>query len=248
MLTAMRFLEWLTTRGLTLADATQADVDVWLDAGRAARRQLLADFVRWSNQHGLTNRIDVPTGRRTEPDLSMTSEERSAQLRRALSDEAVPVDVRAAAALLFLYGIPVSHIARIQLDDLVVHRGQAHLAVYGHRTVLPPAVDRLIRAAADAARPRSTVGQVVPGHEVAVRWRRGYADTSSRSCPVATLPGWSSPERFPPRCLAWSSASVCLARRTGPGGRHETGTRSSRLATASASGHHAPLGEAASVR
>lgn len=180
MLTAMRFLEWLTTRGLTLADATQADVDVWLDAGRAARRQLLADFVRWSNQHGLTNRIDVPTGRRTEPDLSMTSEERSAQLRRALSDEAVPVDVRAAAALLFLYGIPVSHIARIQLDDLVVHRGQAHLAVYGHRTVLPPAVDRLIRAAADAARPRSTVGQVVPGHEVAVRWRRGYADTSSR--------------------------------------------------------------------
>lgn len=64
MLTAMRFLEWLTTRGLTLADATQADVDVWLDTGRAARRQLLADFVRWSNQHGLTNRIDVPTGRR----------------------------------------------------------------------------------------------------------------------------------------------------------------------------------------
>jgi hypothetical protein len=31
---------------------------------------MLADLVRWSNQHGLTSRIDVPTGRRTEPDLS----------------------------------------------------------------------------------------------------------------------------------------------------------------------------------
>ena len=71
--------------------------------------------------------------------------------------------MRAAAALLYLYGLPVSHIARIRIDDLVVHRDQAHLLIGGHRTVLPPVVDRLLRAAADTARPRSTIGQVVPG-------------------------------------------------------------------------------------
>ena len=67
------------------------------------------------------------------------------------------------AALLFLYGPPVSHIARIRLDDIATHREQAHLMIQGHRTILPPVVDRLIHAAADAAQPRSTIGRVIPG-------------------------------------------------------------------------------------
>ncbi len=159
----MRFLAWITDRGMTLATTTQADVDAWLDAGTASQSALLADFFRWSNQRGLTKALEAPTAKRSEPDLSMTSEERGAQLRRALTDEAVPLDVRAAAALLYLYGLPVSRIARIQLDDLVVHRDTAHLLVGGHRTILPPVVDRVLRAAADAARPRSTIGQVVSG-------------------------------------------------------------------------------------
>jgi hypothetical protein len=185
--TALRFLIWIDDRGTALGAVTQSDVDAWLD-GAPANRRLLADFLAWTNRHGLTHELKVPTSRRTGPDLSMTDDERARHLRRAVTNDTIPIDVRAAAALLFLYGLPVSHIARIRIDDLVIHRGQAHLMIQRHPTVLPPVVHRLIRAAADAGQPRSTIGRVVPstqwlfpgqraglplaGNSLAVRLRR----------------------------------------------------------------------------
>jgi hypothetical protein len=95
----------------------------------------------------------------------MTSEERGAHLRRAVSEDGLPVDVRAAAALLLLYGLPMSRVARIRISDLVVHRDRPHLMIDGHRTVLPPAVDRLLRATAAAVRPRTIIAAALPSED-----------------------------------------------------------------------------------
>lgn len=54
---AAAFLDWLHTRGSTLATCTQADLDQWLASkpGPAARS---ANFVRWASTHHHASRLD----------------------------------------------------------------------------------------------------------------------------------------------------------------------------------------------
>jgi len=43
---ALKFLAWLDTRNVALVDATQNDVEQWLDGGSSSRYRL-RDFLHW---------------------------------------------------------------------------------------------------------------------------------------------------------------------------------------------------------
>jgi len=199
---AVTFLHWLDAQGVELEHVRQTHLDRWLAAG-SPNRQCIGDFLRWTHQRGLTAALCVPRPAREEPDLSMTDEQRWELLRRCLHDCTLPLDVRAAGALLLLYGLPVSRIAVLRHEDLVTSGGKPCLLIAGHQTQLPPAVDSLLRAAT-AAKTRSAVGRAVnrdrwlfpsslPGRPISAEGlgnklnRHGIPVRASRNAALVTL-------------------------------------------------------------
>ncbi|MEV4416187.1 hypothetical protein [Catellatospora sp. NPDC049609] len=96
----------------------------------------------------------------------MSEDGRWSLLHRAVTDTGIPIDVRAAASLLLVYGLPITFIAELTIDDITTHGGKVCLRVGEHRTQLPPAVASLIEQTIAAARAPSVIGRAVPG----TRW------------------------------------------------------------------------------
>jgi len=126
ILAALAFLAWLDDRGTTLGAATQADVDDWL---HSATRQhyLLRDFLTWASARRLADKITVPALPRSELAGLITEDSGWQLLSRCLRDPGIPLDVRAAGALLLLYGQFVSRLARLTAADIEQHGPDASL-------------------------------------------------------------------------------------------------------------------------
>jgi hypothetical protein len=56
--------------------------------------------------------------------VSMSRHGRLALIRRAVTSTGTPLEVRAAALLMFLYAQPVSRLRRLTLDDVLDRDGQ----------------------------------------------------------------------------------------------------------------------------
>jgi hypothetical protein len=64
---AAEFLDWLTTRRLTLGDCSQRELDTWMAAATTARRGRTGPFVRWAKREKLAA-LDFPaTGGKVQP-------------------------------------------------------------------------------------------------------------------------------------------------------------------------------------
>ncbi|MFF1794029.1 hypothetical protein ACFVXQ_07320 [Kitasatospora sp. NPDC058263] len=74
-------------------------------------------------------------------------------LHRCVHDSGLPDDVRAAGALLLLYGAKVTRIARLPVDGFTHVGDQAFISFGGQPAPLPPAVARLVSTQA-LSRPR----------------------------------------------------------------------------------------------
>jgi hypothetical protein len=159
---ALAFLRWLDERHVALADVTQALVDQWLSEGACTRR-VVKDFLDWAAGRGLAPELDVRYLPPSEPDLSVTNEERWEQLRRCLRDATLPLEARAAGGLVLLYGLPVSRISELTAEHLISGDTGHVLQLGGHRTALPPPLAALLTDLARTAVTTSTVGRSVPG-------------------------------------------------------------------------------------
>jgi hypothetical protein len=159
---AIAFLQWLDERHVALADVTQPLVDQWLSEGACTRR-VVKHFLDWTAGRGLAPELDVRYLPSSEPDLSVTNEERWELLRRCLHDATLPLDVRAAGGLVLLYGLPVSQISELTADA-VISTDTGHVPqLGGHRTALPTALAALLTELAGTAVTTSAVGRSVPG-------------------------------------------------------------------------------------
>jgi hypothetical protein len=121
-------------------------------------------------------------------------------LSRCLKDTTMPTDLRAAGALLLLYGLPVIRIVELRRDQFVEHDGRPHFVIGQHRAVIPPSLARLL--AELPIRPRGTAvvadtsSWLFGGRLPACRSRRracggGYAATTSTSSQAA-MQRWST--------------------------------------------------------
>jgi hypothetical protein len=82
------------------------------------------------------------------------------QLDRCLTDEAMPLDLRVAGALVLLFGMLISRITQLTKND-VIEDGQATcLAIDGHRLMLPPRLADLVRQLRHQDEPRWTLGRL----------------------------------------------------------------------------------------
>ncbi|MGH6997719.1 MAG: hypothetical protein ACREEO_05960 [Phenylobacterium sp.] len=141
---AARFLATLRDQGRCLADATQADVDHWLQTGSATRRNLRY-FLAWAAERDVAPALEVPHLTSNGPARAVDADARWALARRLLHDDTLDPADRLAGTLVVLYAQPVARIARLRTDD-VHHNGDAVYLSFGRDHVLiPHPLDELVR-------------------------------------------------------------------------------------------------------
>ncbi|NHI06710.1 Cro/Cl family transcriptional regulator [Streptomyces sp. KO7888] len=81
---------------------------------------------------------------------------------RCVDDMTLPLDVRAAGALVLLYGVPVSRIAQLTLQDIEEREDGTYIALGARPILMPPVVADLVAQQA-AALPRSIAARTIDG-------------------------------------------------------------------------------------
>jgi hypothetical protein len=104
---ALDLLGALDAAGIALADLHQPWLDQWLTTGPPAR-YVARSFIQWITERGLARDVTIPTQNPAAPSVFLEQDEQARQLERCLGDEQLPVDVRAAGALILLFGISLS--------------------------------------------------------------------------------------------------------------------------------------------
>ncbi|WP_328741340.1 hypothetical protein OHA91_39485 (plasmid) [Streptomyces erythrochromogenes] len=122
---AVAFLTHLASLGLGLSDATQQHVDRWLATGPSTRYEL-RDFLVWTARHGRSRELLVPHRGKAEPE-GLDADVHWDLLQRCLHDEFLPLDVRAAGALLLLFGQHLTRIVTLTTGHLGTRDGHPTL-------------------------------------------------------------------------------------------------------------------------
>jgi hypothetical protein len=142
----LNFLTWLDEQHLTLATVTQAKIDQWLTATPTYSTYAAREFLHWARQHHLTSDVTIPKKPHHHSLAPITEDDRWTQLRRCLHETTLPTDVRAAGALVLLFGLPVSRITTLQHHDINIDPdGTNWLQMAHHQLPLPAAVAALLR-------------------------------------------------------------------------------------------------------
>jgi hypothetical protein len=164
---AVSFLEWLRSRGTTLAGAGQPDIDQWLSTGPSAI--LARDFVTWSARRGHCRPVEIPVPARvTGPAISQ--DERWALISRLLSDTAIDPTDRAAGCLLLLYGQPLSRIAAMTTRQVTRRQNETFFVLGSHEVPVPGPLAAAVRDLTVNGRSHRGVGSpaatgwLFPGH------------------------------------------------------------------------------------
>ncbi|MEU9369576.1 hypothetical protein AB0D71_33860 [Streptomyces avermitilis] len=153
------------------------------DRGHRSRLGVPQD---WAAQRGLTGPHTIATPPTAAAGPVLTEEERWRQLRRCLTDTALPLEVRAAGSLVLLYGISGEHLRYLTTDEI---HGSAPDKTFLHigpgRLWIPPRLAELLHQLTHAPCRRSGLtrhlsGQpswlfpgVLPGHPLS---RKAFND------------------------------------------------------------------------
>ena len=120
---ASAFLTWSDGHGLTLGTCSQADLDAWHATHAEHHRRTVRGFLGWAmtNQH--MPRLNIPLQQVLKGD-PVSQRQRLDLIRRAVTDDRVPLRTRVAACLMLLYAQPVSRLIRLTTDDVIQQDSQ----------------------------------------------------------------------------------------------------------------------------
>ncbi|MFJ3640589.1 hypothetical protein ACIPRD_12615 [Streptomyces sp. NPDC090108] len=141
---AILYLTWLDAQERTLRTATQHDLDLFL-ATHPPKRRTLGPFVRWAIARRLTAPgLTAPKKPGSRPSHFLTEEQQLDQLRRCLSDDTLPLEVRIIGAFVRLYAQQVSRIVTFTIDRYSTHDGRSYFTFAAHPVLLPPTLAALV--------------------------------------------------------------------------------------------------------
>ncbi|WP_040830377.1 hypothetical protein [Nocardia jiangxiensis] len=145
ILVSLRLLQWIQDQHLDLSDVQQHHIDQWLTSGSPESTYLAREFVRWARQRRLVGDITIPKRRHRSALPPITEDERWEQLRRCLHEDTLPTAIRAASALVLLYGLPLSKVTVLRHNDIHTDdRKRVWLRHGSHQLRLPPAIATLL--------------------------------------------------------------------------------------------------------
>jgi hypothetical protein len=145
---ALTLLAWLDEHDQALADLDQPSLDTWL-AGGNTNSYNIRNFLIWATARSLAPELTVPLRPRQQPEQILDETERWNLLRRCLNDNTITLDTRAAAALVLLFGLPISRIRHLTTDQLHVGEAGCFLRTGRHPLLLPPKLATLLTQLAD---------------------------------------------------------------------------------------------------
>ncbi|WP_244291570.1 hypothetical protein [Streptomyces subrutilus] len=170
---ALELLGWLDETGIGLGQLAQPALEEWVEEGPANRRDVRA-FITWARSRHLAGDLTIPPAVVPVPSAFTTEIELTDQLHRCLCDDAMPIDVRTAGALMLVLGLQPTKLLELTVHDLVDDETAAFLTLDGQRIPLPPKVALLVRALRDRCQERwqlnqtaSTTPWLFPGQEPA---------------------------------------------------------------------------------
>lgn len=140
---AIQLLDWLTDHSLSLATATQGDLDAWHGSEEASYRIEAGHFVRWARRNKLTS-LDLTAVKWAGPTRSIDTETRWHQIRQLLHDDTKNPADRVAALLVLLYAQDAAKISRLTLDQIDVTESDVRIRLGGAPIVLPEPLDGLV--------------------------------------------------------------------------------------------------------
>lgn len=144
---AAELMMWINDRDLSLEQVTQGDIDRWISEG-SVNRQRVRDFLRWTSAQRLTRPLHIPVAARSEPHQFLPQDARWEALSRCAHDQNLDLRARVGGALVLLFGLTPTRIARIKIDD-VEHRGKrVYLRIGSFPLLLPTPVASLVDALA----------------------------------------------------------------------------------------------------
>lgn len=155
---ALALLTWIDSEGLTLATATQRHIDRWLTGGIGNERYRARDFIRWAASRRLVPpRTTIPAILPGQPKHYTSTTDYEAQLHRCLHDDNLAIDLRAAGALILLYGLHLTEILQLRRDQLQTVAGEDYLQLTSSALLLPPVLGRILRQLPRQRRNRTIV-------------------------------------------------------------------------------------------
>jgi hypothetical protein len=165
-LVALELLEWIDQQELSLSTLRQDDIDRWLDGAASQRRNAVRYFLKWTRQRGLSGDLAIPSIPWQHPAEFLDDEDRWRLLRQCLTDEAMPIDIRAAGSLTLLFGLRGERIRHLTADQVTDNGGHTYLVMNEHPLLLPPRLAGLLRRLASTPPPRL----IVPHGLTGPRW------------------------------------------------------------------------------
>ncbi len=177
---AAAFLTARNERGLALADVTQQEVDAWV-AGNPRTHYEVRDFAVWAAHRGHTRPLFVRHRPEADPE-GLDEDSHWELLQQCLTGTALPLELRAAGAVLLLFGQHVTRIAALPTDALATLDG--HTVLILDRTPSGCPSPSLFSSPSSPGGSRPAVGPRIP-HADGSSPVPGPADTSRPPC----LPG-----------------------------------------------------------
>jgi ribosomal protein L40E len=238
VLIALEFLAWIDQQGSTLAGLCQDDVDRWLGQEQTQRRYGVSYFLSWTAARGLSRRLTVPPIPSQEPADFLDDDQRWQLLQRCLTDGTLPIGVRAAGALVLLFGLQLQRIRHLTASQITEKNGNTYLTAGRHPVLLPPLLGAILRELAAQPPPRLMISHGPDAPRCSRAAFPASPSTSAASSPsstaMASAPGppatgrsQPSPPTCPPRSSPTSSASTSTRPSAGSPTRARTGPTTS---------------------
>lgn len=144
ILTAIRFLAWITDQHATLSGITQPDLELYL-AQHPRKADTLTTFLDWTNRSGLTAALRIPPRPRTHPHLNLSDEQRWRHVETLLHDDTIRLYARIAGLFMLLFAQPVTRICRMRADQITHHDNQKVTVTFDAVPIeLPDPLDQLV--------------------------------------------------------------------------------------------------------
>lgn len=131
---AAAFLDWLASRGQSLASCRHADIDDWLTTGPGAWQ--IRGFLAWATRQGHCPAFAIPGPGHTAG-TAISADQRWAHAARLLHDDSLQATDRIAGCLLLLYGQQLSRIAALTTGQVTSRDDAVFIRLGKHDIPVP---------------------------------------------------------------------------------------------------------------